>query len=104
MTKLHVSAANAPIRIDVYEGQPIINEFRACLKRDRPSVPKDKKPRKRKEAKNIDGQVEDNQKMLVAPKEPSLEELLSLIEISFEENAIVPEETQAAEICENNEI
>ena len=65
-----------------------MNEFKACLKRGRLIGSKDKNPQKRKGAKNIDGQVEDNQKRLVAPKEPSLEELLSP-----KDNVVVQEET-----------
>ena len=104
MTKSHVPAANAPIRIDVPEGQPIRNKFKARPKRERSIGSKDKNPRKRKGAKNIDDQIEDNQEKFSSSRRASPEELLSPVEISPEENVVVPEETQVPEICGNNEI
>jgi hypothetical protein len=101
VTKSYVPSANAPI--DVSEGQSMINELIARLKRDR-SIGSKENPRKRKGAKNIDDQVENNQEKLVALEEPSPEEILSPVEISPEENIVVPEETKVPEICENYEI
>lgn len=47
-----IPAANAPIRIDIPEGQPkIANEPKLQVKRGRPVGSKDKNPRKRKEIK-----------------------------------------------------
>ena len=60
MTKSHIPAANAPIKFDVPEGpNKIANESRARMKRGRPIGSKDKNPRKRKGAINVDGQTED---------------------------------------------
>ena len=55
VTKSHVPAANAPIKIDVPVGQSIANESKARLKRGRPIGSRDKNPRKRKGANNTDG-------------------------------------------------
>ena len=93
VTKSHVPAANAPIKIDVPVGQSIANESKARLKRGRPIGSRDKNPRKRKGANNTDGQIEDNREILWTPEE-SLDN----------ENVIIPKETQAHEICENHEI
>ena len=60
VTKSHVLAAYAYIKINVLEGQYIMNEIKVRLKHGRPIGQKDKNPQKRKGAKNIDGQVEDN--------------------------------------------
>ncbi|GJT27352.1 disease resistance CC-NBS-LRR class family protein [Tanacetum coccineum] len=50
VTKSHIPAVNAPVKIDVQEGQPHIgNESNARLKRGRPVGSKDKNPRKKKE-------------------------------------------------------
>jgi hypothetical protein len=50
VTKSHVPAANAPIRIDVPNGQPLVaNESKTRMKRGRPIGSKDKNPRKEKE-------------------------------------------------------
>ena len=89
VTKSHVPAANAPIKIDVPVGQSIANESKARLKRGRPISSRDKNPRKRKGANNTDGQIEDNQEILWTPEE-SLDN----------ENVIIPKETQVPEICE----
>ncbi|KAI9114276.1 hypothetical protein K1719_014504 [Acacia pycnantha] len=99
VTKSHVPTVNAPLGSNIPGGQPIINELKERLKRGRPIGSKNKNPRKRKITKKIDGQVKDNQEKLVAPKEPSPEELLSP-----EENIVVTEEAQVLDICENNEI
>ena len=64
VTKSHVPAANAPIKIDVPVGQSIANESKARLKRGRPISSRDKNPRKRKGANNTDGQIEDNREIL----------------------------------------
>jgi len=43
LTKSHIPAANAPIRIDISDGQPnIANESQTHLKRGRPVSSKDK--------------------------------------------------------------
>ncbi|XP_070033032.1 uncharacterized protein [Nicotiana tomentosiformis] len=51
VTKSHIPAANAPIRVDIPVGQLIkANNFKPRLKRGRPIGSKDKNPRKRKGA------------------------------------------------------
>ena len=56
VTKSHIPAANAPIRVDVPIGQSICaNESKPHLKRGRPFGSKDKNPRKRKGASDQDG-------------------------------------------------
>ncbi|KAJ9535920.1 hypothetical protein OSB04_un000919 [Centaurea solstitialis] len=88
VTKSHVPAANAPIKIDVPEGQNnMSNESRARLKRGRPLGSKDKNPRKKKGANNQNGHIEVNE----TPRE-SPEETLDML---------VPEEPQ---VPENEEI
>ena len=47
ITKSHVLAENAPIRIEVPEGE-YANKSKARLKRGRPVSSKDKNPKKRK--------------------------------------------------------
>lgn len=89
VTKSHVPAANASIRIDVPEGQSnIANESKPPLKRGRPIGSKDKNPRKRKGVKNQDDQIED----LVTPKE------------SLDMTNTIVKETQVPESSENEEI
>ncbi|KAJ9539329.1 hypothetical protein OSB04_032062 [Centaurea solstitialis] len=84
VTKSHVPAANAPIKIDVPEGQnDMSNESRARLKRGRPLGSKDKNPRKKKGANNQNGHIEVNE----TPSE-SPEETLDML---------VPEEPQVPE-------
>nr|GEV30249.1 putative copia-like polyprotein [Tanacetum cinerariifolium] len=59
VTKSHILAANALVKIDVpKEHSKIANESKASLKRGRPVGSKDKNPRKKKRACNQDGQVE----------------------------------------------
>ncbi|KAJ9548209.1 hypothetical protein OSB04_020752 [Centaurea solstitialis] len=88
VTKSHVPAANAPIKIDVPEGQNNMNnESRARLKRGRPLGSQDKNPRKKKGANNQNGHIEVNE----TPRE-SPEETLDML---------VPEEPQ---VPENEEI
>ncbi|GJU30812.1 retrovirus-related pol polyprotein from transposon TNT 1-94 [Tanacetum coccineum] len=59
VTKSHIPAANALVKIDVpKEHSKIANESKACLKRGRPIGSKDKNPRKKKGAYNQDGQDE----------------------------------------------
>ncbi|KAL0415672.1 UNVERIFIED_CONTAM: Copia protein [Sesamum latifolium] len=84
-----LTAANAPIKLDVPVGQAnIINEPKARLKRGRPIGSKDKNPQRRKGAMNQDGQIEDT-----TPEEsPGIN------------NMLVPEETQVLEIHDNEEI
>ncbi|XP_028784088.1 uncharacterized protein LOC114740120 [Neltuma alba] len=93
VTKSHILTVNAPIKIDVPDGQPIVNDSKACMKRGRPIGSKDKNPPKKKGAKSIDGLVENNLEKLATPEE-SLD------------NANVPilSESQVPEICENDEI
>jgi len=89
VTKSHIPAANAPMKISVPEGQPQVgNESKPRLKRGRPIGSKDKNPRKKKGANNVDGQVE----VLLTPEKESLEETLDMM---------VPEEPQ---VPENEEI
>ena len=57
VTKSHVPAINAPIRIDVQEGQS--TESKTRLKRGRPIGSKDKNPRKRKGTKHQDNEIEE---------------------------------------------
>ena len=84
VTKSHVPAINAPIKIDVPVGKSIANESKARLKRERPIGSRDKNPRKRKGAKNTNCQIEDKQEILVNPEEPL-----------DDENVILSIETQA---------
>ena len=76
-----------------------MNESKPRWKREKPIGPKDRNPRKRKGAKNIDGKVEVDQRNLIAPEEPTPEELFSP-----EENVVVLEETKVPNRFENNEI
>ncbi|KAJ9547673.1 LOW QUALITY PROTEIN: hypothetical protein OSB04_020216 [Centaurea solstitialis] len=85
VTKSHVPAANAPIKINVPEGQN--NKSRARQKRGIPLDSKDKNPRKKKGANNLDGHIEVNE-----TPEKSPEETLDMM---------VPEEPQ---VPENKEI
>ncbi|MCF7184014.1 hypothetical protein L3H42_10985, partial [Corynebacterium sp. MC-13] len=90
VTKSHIPAVNAPIKLDVPVGQITkANESKPPLKRGRPIGSKDKNHRKRKGSKNQDGHIEDE----VTPEESS----------GIMMNSI-PEETQVPEICENKEI
>ena len=50
MTKSHIPAVNAPVRIEIPEEQKVTNESAIRLKRGRPIGSKDKIPRKRKGA------------------------------------------------------
>ena len=60
MTKSYILAANSPKKINVQEGQPsTANESKATIKHGRPLGSKDKNPRKRKGAKNQDGQIKE---------------------------------------------
>ncbi|KAJ9552242.1 hypothetical protein OSB04_016287 [Centaurea solstitialis] len=70
VTKSHVPTANAPIKIDVPEGQNnMSNESRARLKRGRPLGSKDKNPRKKKGANNQNGHIEVNETPRESPEE-----------------------------------
>ena len=75
VTKSHIPAVNAPIKIDVPEGKnTAANESKARLKRGRPAGSKDKNPRKRKGANINDGPKEktDSLKMInETPEEPT---------------------------------
>ena len=58
--KSYILGANASKKINVQEGQPsTANESKATIKRGSPLGSKDKNPRKRKGAKNQDGQIEE---------------------------------------------
>ena len=60
VTKSHILAANASIRIDIPVGQHVIaNKSNAHQKHERPIDSKDKNPRKRKGANIQDGQNEE---------------------------------------------
>ncbi|KAK2434187.1 putative mitochondrial protein [Trifolium repens] len=91
VTQSYIPAVNAPIKLDVPVGQPIVaNESQPRLKRGRPVGSKDRNPRVRKGAKRIDGTNEDIK---------TLNESSDIIDIS------VPEETgQVPDIQENKEI
>jgi len=93
VTKSHIPAVNAPIRIEVPEGpgNSIANGSNTRLKRGRPIGSKDKIPRKRKGATKLDdnGQVEETSTM-------NDKEGIS--------NEISPEEIQVPDNETNNEI
>nr|AQY61295.1 Pol [Coffea arabica] len=75
VTKSHIPAENAPIKIDVPEEQiTSANESKARLKRGRPLGSKDKNPRKKREIdeSTISDKIQPPEE--VAPKEPILEE------------------------------
>ena len=61
VTKSHIPAENAPIRIQVLEekSNTIANEHTTCLKRGRPIGFKDKNPQKKKGANKENGQTEE---------------------------------------------
>ncbi|XP_031276981.1 uncharacterized protein LOC116135414 [Pistacia vera] len=60
VTKSDIPTANAPIRIDVPEGQlPVANESKARLKRGRPIGSKDKNPRKKRVANDQDVYIKE---------------------------------------------
>ncbi|GKC87238.1 copia protein [Tanacetum coccineum] len=68
VTKSHIPAVNAPVKIDVQEGQPHIgNESNARLKRGRPVGSKDKNPRKKKGA-NIQDSITEVRETSGSPK------------------------------------
>nr|GEX32610.1 reverse transcriptase domain-containing protein [Tanacetum cinerariifolium] len=61
VTKSHIPAVNAPVKIDVQEGQPHIgNKFNARSKRGRPVGSKDNNPRKKK-GENIQDSITEDQ-------------------------------------------
>ena len=67
--KSHIPAANAPIRIDVLEGQhEVAQESKTHMKRGRPIGSKDKNSRKRKGANNQDGPNEKGNDSRRVPK------------------------------------
>jgi len=90
VTKSHIPATNAPIRVDIPVGQSnITNESQTRLKRGRPIGSKDKNSRVRKREKRQDDLIEE----VKVPKD------------SFDIiNDSVPEEPQVPEIVENDEI
>jgi len=60
VTKSHIPDENAPIKIDVPEGQyQTASKSRARMKRGRPIGSKDKNPRKRKGVEINNGQTEE---------------------------------------------
>ncbi|KAJ9567288.1 LOW QUALITY PROTEIN: hypothetical protein OSB04_003254 [Centaurea solstitialis] len=67
VTKSHVPAANAPIKINVPEGQK--NKSRARQKRGRLLDSKDKNLRKKKGANHLDGHIEVNKTPEKSPEE-----------------------------------
>ncbi|KAJ9553648.1 hypothetical protein OSB04_017693 [Centaurea solstitialis] len=67
VTKSHIPAANASIKINVPEGQN--NKSRARQKRGRPLGSKDKNPRKKKGANNQDSHIKVNETQEKSPKE-----------------------------------
>ncbi|KAI3821171.1 hypothetical protein L1987_08729 [Smallanthus sonchifolius] len=74
VTKSHIPAANAPLKISVPQGQSQIgNESNARLKRGRPVGSKDKNPRKKRGANNEHNQLE------VMPEKESPEETLDMM-------------------------
>ncbi|KAJ0881424.1 putative RNA-directed DNA polymerase [Helianthus annuus] len=76
VTKSHIPAVNAPVKISVPQGQPHVgNESNARLKRGRPIGSKDKNPRKKKGANNVDGQVE----VTITQEKESPEETLDMM-------------------------
>lgn len=88
VTKSHIPAVNAPVKLNVLEGQNLAaKESTTRMKRGRPIGSKDKNPRKRKGAKNDDGHVEDTK--------------LSPEENTGMNDELVPEEHQ---VPENEEI
>ena len=91
VTKSHVPADNAPIKVDVPVGQT--NEIMARMKRGRPIGSRDKNPRKRKGANNENGRVED---MIISDKTSEENQIIT--------NIGVPAETNISEIHENEEI
>ena len=81
VTISHIPACNAPVRLDVQDGQcQVATESKQRLKRGRPIGSKDKQPRKskkgagsesiKKTVQDIDGTVEPT--MTVEPSEPSI--------------------------------
>ena len=52
VTKSHITATNAPVRIDVLEGH-LANEYKICLKCGRPIGSKDLTPWKRRTQREI---------------------------------------------------
>ncbi|XP_057250106.1 uncharacterized protein LOC130591188 [Beta vulgaris subsp. vulgaris] len=70
VTKSHIPAVNAPIKIDVPEGKhQTASESTARLKRGRPIGSKDKNPRKRKGAGIDNGQTEETKNFEGSPGE-----------------------------------
>lgn len=70
VTKSHIPAENAPIKIDVPEGQyQTASESRARMKRGRPIGSKDKNPRKRKGAEINNGKTEEVKSVERSPEE-----------------------------------
>ncbi|KAG8498491.1 hypothetical protein CXB51_004897 [Gossypium anomalum] len=60
VTKSYIPAVNAPIKLDVLEGQNLVaTESNTRLKRGRPIGSKDKNPRKKKGAKINDGEIKE---------------------------------------------
>ncbi|XP_076890487.1 uncharacterized protein LOC143541582 [Bidens hawaiensis] len=76
VTKSHIPAANAPIKISVLEGPSHIgNESNALLKHGRPIGSKDKNPQKKKGANSEHSQIE----IVVMPEKESAKETLDMM-------------------------
>ena len=85
ITKSHIPAVNAPVRVDIPTGQIVkANESRPHLKRGRPIGSKDKNPQKRK---GINDQDDDGLK-----------------EISQDETQVITHDDEEVRTSENNEI
>lgn len=92
VTKSHIPAVNAPIRIEIPEGQKVTNESAIRLKRGRPIDSKDKIPRKRKEAIIHDDPIKE---------ESSHEEKIDVINDKILEVDQVPDDNENIEISLN---
>ena len=85
ITKSHIPAVNAPVRVDIPTGQIVkANESRPHLKRGRPIGSKDKNPRKRKGINDQDDH--------------------GLKEISQDETQVITHDEEEVRTSENNEI
>ena len=85
ITKSHIPAVNAPVRVDIPMGQIVkANESRPHLKRGRPIGSKDKNPRKRKGINDQDDH--------------------GLKEISQDETQVITHDDEEVRTSENNEI
>ena len=82
VTVSHIPAVNAPVRMNVQEGQnQPANESKTRLKRGRPIGSKDKNPRKRKGA-----EIGNNETEVITTNEKSPEENMTQKEIQVPDN------------------